>query len=98
MMMLFALAATAALAPSAPGFQRIEVSYADLDLSRTSERITLDQRLHQAAERICDPQVATSMNDAYDIDGCVAEILAQTAPARLKAVAAAVSRREARAD
>lgn len=92
MMMLIALAAVAANAPAAPGLQRVEVSYADLDLSRSSERQTLDQRLRLAAEQICDPHVPSTMRDGYDIDGCVAGILARTASARSRAIATAGSR------
>jgi UrcA family protein len=92
MMMLIALAAAAAQpsthAGDAPNYSAA-VLYGDLALAAPAGQRELDRRLRRAALSICEAGVPSGERILYDIDSCVAKILAESATDRRRAIAAA---------
>ena len=92
MMMLIVLAAAAAqpsLQPVDALRTSVTVRYGDLVLATAEGQRELDRRIASAALRICTPDVPTIEQAIYDIDGCVAKVVANSAQDRRRAIAAA---------
>jgi UrcA family protein len=92
MMMLIVLAAAAAqpsLQPVDALRTSVTVRYGDLVLATAEGQRELDRRIASAALRICTSDVPTIEQALYDIDGCVAKVVADSAQDRRRAIAAA---------
>ena len=92
MMMLIAVAAAAAqpsLQAESPLRSSVTVPYADLELRTIAGQRELDMRLNRAALRICTPDVPGEDLVFYDIDTCVAKVLADAASDRRRVILAA---------
>ncbi len=93
MMMLIALAAAAAQPSIHAGNSlrsSLTVPYGDLALKTSAGQRELDTRLMRAALRICTPDVSQADRAFYDIDTCVAKVLADAASDRRRVIATAV--------
>lgn len=89
MTMLIARAAAAAqpsLQPVDALRTSVTVRYGDLVLKTAEEKRELDRRIASAALRICTPDVPAIEQALYDIDGCVAKVVADSAQDRRRAI------------
>ena len=75
--------ATPALAQPAPS---IAVSYADLDLTDNSSRVTLDRRIANAAEQLCGWYQPTDLTLGHAVRVCQSATIALAQPQRDAAV------------
>ena len=98
MMILIALAAAAAAQPAsalAPGtseMQRVEVSYADLNLTNRAGVATLDRRIRGAARQICGGSTQGGV-ETLDVVGCRSDVVNTAQPQVTAAIERALSRR-----
>ncbi|MCP4620999.1 MAG: UrcA family protein, partial [Bradyrhizobium sp.] len=65
----------------------IRISYADLDLTRAADRLTLDRRLNRALEQVCPADRPGQMTQAPEALRCQANARQQIAEARRLALA-----------
>jgi UrcA family protein len=65
----------------------VRVSYADLDLSRASDRAVLDRRLDKAVAQLCPTDRPGYLTQAPDALRCQAATLQQIVEARQQAIA-----------
>ena len=89
MTMLIARAAAAAQPSLQPVYAlrtSVTVRYGDLVLKTAEEQRELDRRIASAALRICTPDVPAIEQALYDIDGCVAKVVADPAQDRRCAI------------
>jgi len=95
MMILIALAAAAA-AQSAPlqdgAMQRVEVSYADLNLTNRHGAATLNRRVRSAATTICGGNDQGGL-ETLDVVGCRYDVVKAAQPQVASAIDRAMTRR-----
>ena len=95
MMILIALAAAAAAQPApAPvgEMQRIEISYADLNLTKREGAAALNHRLRRAATEICGGYDGAGL-ETLDVVGCRHDLVKSAQPQVAAAIERALSRR-----
>ena len=95
MMILIALAAAAAAqpAPTPVGeMQRIEISYADLNLTNHKGAATLNRRVRGAATEICGGNTQGGV-ETLDVVGCRHDLVKSAQPQVAAAIERALSRR-----
>lgn len=95
MMMLIALAAAAAAQPAnlqGSEMQRIEVSYADLNLTNREGAASLNRRVWRAATEICGGSTQGGI-ETLDVVGCRYEVVNNAQPQVAAVIDRAKSRR-----
>ena len=95
MMILIALAAAAAAQPAsalADEKQRVEVSYADLNLTKREGAASLDRRVRRAAAEICGGSTQGGV-ETLDVVGCRSDVVNTAQPQVTAAIERALSRR-----
>ena len=95
MMILIALAAAAAAQPApalADEVQRVEVSYADLNLTNRAGAASLGRRVRRAAAEICGGSTQGGV-ETLDVVGCRSDVVNTAQPQVTAAIERALSKR-----